>query len=769
MSEQYRIIGKRIGGLDEKDKVLGNVIFAEDYTLPGMLHARVFRSTRASALIKRLDLTRAKALDGVVCVLSAEDVPNNESVKNVVGQTTEVGLLEATNQVLATDRVRFYGEAIALVAAENLDIAEEALELIEIEYEDLPAVFDPLEARKPGAPKIHGDNNIISAWKIRKGDIEKGFAQADVIVEKSYRTPRQEHAHIEPESGVSWIDDMAVVNIRYAAQVIEHYRDVAAVLGLPDSRVRVIGTIIGGGFGGKEDITVEIFLGLLAWKSGRPVKLTYTREEMGFARHKRPPYYLHYKTGATKDGKLTAMEAELVSDAGAYVYLSPWILIYSTVHATGPYFIPNVKVDANSVLTNNIMTSAFRGFGGMEVAFAYESQMDELARKLTMDPLEFRKKNFLKKGDETANFQTITSEVLLPEAASKALAALGGKGKGSKHKKVGRGFACSWQSYGRMTYLHDTSNAWVNLEMDGSSVVRSGIPDLGGGQRESLRAITAEILGLKLDEVHVISTDSQVTPPAGTVTATRALYMSGNAAKLAAENVRKIILDQASAMVGVAPEKLKLKSKQVYAAENQAGPENQAKKLSLVEVIKSCAAQGKIPQSLATFKAPFTEPITTDLIRDPVFADFTFGAQAAEVEVDTETGEVKLLKYSTAYDIGQAINLNRVEGQMEGGAAQGIGFGLMEDYIEVEGIPLTWNLHEYLVPTSKDLPDIETVVLESRSGKGPFGAKGIGEPAITAAAPAVINAIRDAIGVRIYHVPATAERIFQALKGKGEE
>jgi len=702
-------------------------------------------------------------------------VPNNESVKNVVGQTTEVGLLEATNQVLARDRVRYYGEAIALVAAESLDIAEEALELIEIEYEDLPAVFDPLEARKPGAPKIHGDNNIISAWKIRKGDIEKGFARADVVVENSYRTPRQEHAHIEPESGVSWMDDMGVINIRYASQVIEHYRDIAAVLGLPDSRVRVIGTIIGGGFGGKEDITVEIFLGLLTWKSGQPVKLTYTREEMGFARHKRPPYYLHYKTGATRDGKLTAMEAELVSDAGAYVYLSPWILIYSAVHATGPYCIPNVKVDGNSVLTNNIMTSAFRGFGAMEVAFAYESQMDELARKLDMDPLEFRKKNFLKKGDETANFQTITSEVLLPEAALKALAALGERGKGSKHKKVGRGFACCWQSYGRMTYLHDTSNAWVNLEMDGSGVVRSGIPDLGGGQRESLRAIVAEVLGLKLDEVHVISTDSQVTPPAGTVTATRALYMSGNAARLAAENVRKIILDQASVILGIAPEKLMLKEKQVCLSQNQAGPEdqaeseNRAKKLSLVDVIKSCAAQGKLPQSLTTFKAPFTEPITTDLIRDPVFADYTFGAQAADVEVDTETGEVKLLKYSTAYDIGQAINLNRVEGQMEGGAAQGIGFGLMEDYIEEEGIPVTWNLHEYLVPTSVDLPDIETVVLESKSGKGPFGAKGIGEPSITAAAPAVVNAIRDAIGARIYHVPATPERIFRALKDKKGE
>ena len=760
MSENYSLIGKRQSGLDERDKVLGKVIFADDYTMPGMLYGKVFRSTRPSALIKRVDVSKAEALEGVVCVLTWEDVPNNESVKNVVGQTTEVGLLEATNQVLARDRVRYFGEAIALVAAETLEAAKEAVELIEVDYEDLPAVFDPLEARKPGAPKIHGENNVIASWKLRKGDAEGGFAKADVVVENTYRTPRQEHAHLEPEAGVSWVDDMGVINIRYAAQVIEHYRDVATVLGLPESRVRVIGTLIGGGFGGKEDITVEVFLGLLAWKTRRPVKLTYTREEMGFGRHKRPPTVLRYKHGATKDGKLVAMEAELVSDAGAYVYLTPWILIYSTVHCTGPYEIPNVKVDANSVLTNNIMTSAFRGFGGMEVAFAYESQMDELARKLKLDPVDFRSNNFFKKGSETANFQTITSDVLLEEAANKAMEALGKKSKGDSRRKIGRGLACIWQSYGRMTYLHDTSNAWVNLEMDGSAVVRSGIPDLGGGQRESLRVIVAEVLGLPLDEVHVISTDSQVTPLAGTVTATRALMMSGNAAKLAAENVRKIITDKASQMLGVAPEKLDLRDKMVFSLDDR------KKKLPLVEVIKQCATEQILPQSLATFKAPTSEPVTDEVIKDPVFPDYTFGAQAAEVEVDTETGEVQVLKWVSAYDIGQAINLNRVEGQMEGGAAQGMGFGLMEDYLEVEGVPWTWTLHEYLIPTSKDMPDIKTVVLQSKTGKGPFGAKGIGEPAITAAAPAVVNAIRDAIGVRINHIPATPERIFFALKEK---
>ena len=313
-----------------------------------------------------------------------------------------------------------------------------------------------------------------------------------------------------------------------------------------------------------------------------------------------------------------------------------------------------------------------------------------------------------------------------------------------------------------MTCLHDTSNCWVNLELDGSAVVRSGIPDLGGGQRESLRAIVAEVLGLKLEEVHVISTDSQVTPPAGTVTATRALYMSGNAAKLAAENVRKIIVDKAAEVLGVAPATLFLRDKTVVSTKDP------KKSLPLTEAIKRCHFEGIIPQNLTTFRAPFTEPITSDVIKDPVFPDFTFGAQAAEVAVDVETGEVTVLKWATAYDIGQAINLNRVEGQMEGGAAQGIGFGLMEDYLEVGGVPWTWNFHDYIIPTSKDIPDITSIVLQSGSGKGPFGAKGIGEPAISAAGPAAAGAIADAIGKRMTHLPVTAERVFFALHGGGK-
>lgn len=764
MSKNYKYIGSRVSGLDERDKVLSNIIYAEDFYMPGIIYGKVFRSTRPSAIIKTLDLSKARALEGVVSIITHEDVPNNESVKNCAGQNTEVGLLDATDTVLAIDRVRYYGEPIAIVGAVNQDILRDAMELIDIEYEDIPGVYDPEKAMEAASPKIHGDNNVIAAWKLRKGKVDEAFAKADVIIEGEYSTPRQEHAHLEPEGGVAWTDDMGVLNVRYSTQVIEHYRDLAAILGLPESRVRVIGTILGGGFGGKEDMTAEPFLALLAWKTGKPTKLIYTREEMGFARAKRCPYKFKYKTGATKDGKLIAMEATLIQDAGARVQLSPWILMYSTIHSTGPYEIPNVKVDGYAALTNNVPTSAFRGFGAMQVAWAYESQMDKLAAALKMDPLEFRKLNYYKKGSITGNFQEITSEVLLSEAAAKARDALGEKKKASSGtKKVGQGVACGWMSYGRMTYLHDIASVWTGLEMDGSAVVRCGIPDLGGGQRETIRAITAEVIGLKLDEVHVISTDSQTTPIAGTVTATRACYMTGNAAKLAAEEVKTVVLEQASKMLNVQSELLEIEDKIIYTKNTEKSSTNS---ISLIEVIHECARLGIQVQKLSTFKAPFTDAITDSLITDPVFADFTFGAQAVEVEVDTETGKVEVLKHISAYDIGQTINIKRAEGQMEGAAAQGLGFGLTEDYIEREGIPQTWNLSDYIIPTSMDVADIKSIILESKSGKGPFGAKGIGEPSIVAAGPAAAAAIRDAVGIEISKLPVTPEEIYWKLHKK---
>jgi CO/xanthine dehydrogenase Mo-binding subunit len=757
--ETFYVVGKRLDGIDEKAKVAGNIIYADDFSTAGMLHAKVFRSTKASAKIKSLDTNAARNLPGVAAVVTAEDVPNNRSVTSAVGQVADIGLVAAVHQlVLAEDRVRFYGEPIALVAAEDPDTAEAALKLIKVEYEDLPGVFDPEEAMKDDAPKLYGDSNVIAHWQLRRGDVDRGFTGADVIVENNYQTQFQEHAHMEPESGVAWLDDDGVLNLRVATQVIEHYREIARILGIPESKVRIRGTIIGGGFGGKEDLTVEPYIALLSWKTKRPVKLTYEREEMMFGRHKRHPYKMHFKHGVTKDGRLVAIEARLISDAGAYPYLSPWVLLYSTVHSTGPYYIPNVKVDAFSVLTNNIYTSAMRSFGSIQVAVAYESQMDILAEKLGMAPGELRKRNYLKRGSQTGTGQVIESEVLLPQTYEAAVKALGERSEPrAPYIKVGRGAASSWQSYGRMCYLRDTSSAWVGMEMDGSCVVRCGIPDLGGGQRESLRQIAAELTGAPLEGVHVISTDSQVTPLAGTVTATRALFMSGNAVKLAAEAIRHDLLQRASEMLGEAPEYLDMYNGDIFAIKNH------EKKIPLAEVVKAIRNEGNTLEALKIFRAPSAEPVRQAVLGGQIFPDYTFGSQAVEVEVNILTGEVNVTRVAGAYDVGKAINPKRVEGQIEGGIAQGLGYALMEEFVEEKGIPKTLNLATYIIPTSKDVPDIQAIMLESHSGKGPFGAKGIGEAPIVATAPAVLNAIHDAVGVRIKKTPATSETVFYHL------
>lgn len=756
----FHIIGKRLDGVDEKAKVAGNIIYADDFVMESMLHARVFRSTRVSAKIKSLDTSDAINLPGVATILTAKDVLNNRLVTGSVGQVTDLGLVQTVPQlVLAEDRVRFYGEPIALLAAEDPDIAAAALKLIKIEYEDTPGVFDPEEAMSDDAPPVHEDKNTIAHWELRRGNVDSAFGEANVIVENTYQTQFQEHGHLEPESGVAWIDDDGVVNLRVATQVIEQYREIAHILGLAESRVRIRGTLIGGGFGGKEDLTVEPYIALLSWKTKRPVKLTYSREEMMYGRHKRHPYKMYYKHGATEDGRLLAMEARLISDSGAYPYLSSWVLLYSTSHATGPYYIPNVKVDSYSVLTNNIYTSALRGFGAMEIAVAYESQMDILAGELNLDPAELRAKNYLKKGNETGTGQRIGSEVLLSETYAAALASLGNKHEPKvPYIKVGRGAASSWQSYGRMCCLHDTSSAWIGMEMDGSAVVRCGIPDLGGGQRESLRQITAELTGAPLENVLIISTDSQVTPLAGTVTASRALFMSGNAVKLAAEAIRHDLLQKASEMLGEKPDRLDLYEGEVFVIRNR------EKRIPLAQVVKIIKSDGNPLEALRTYQAPGAEPVRKVILEGQIFPDFTFASQACEVEVNTLTGKVTVTKMAGAFDVGRAINPKRAEGQIEGGMAQGLGYAILEEFIEDKGIPQNINLATYVMPTSKDVPDIQTIIMESCSGKGPFGAKGIGEATIVATAPAILNAIYDAVGVRINKIPATSEAVFNGMK-----
>jgi CO/xanthine dehydrogenase Mo-binding subunit len=755
---ELRTVGKPLRRIDAIGKTVGDTLYAGDFFMSKMLQAKVFRSSVPHARIKHLDVSKARQVPGVVCVLTSTDLPQSVLVTDMPGQTGQKRRSGSDAHVLASDIVRFIGDPIALVAAEDLFAAEQALKLIEIEYELLPAVYDPLEAMQPGAPIVSEPDNIVARWKMRRGDVQTGFAAADLIVENTFKVPFVDHAYIEPEAGIAWVDEKGNVNIRVCTQVIEHFRSIALALNIPQNKLHIQGTMVGGGFGGKEDITVEIFIGLLAIKTNRPVRMEYTREESILAHSKRHPFTITHKTGVTKEGRITAAEIKLVADSGAYVYLSPYVLLYATGTATGPYKVDNIKVDSFAVTTNNPFTSAFRGFGAPQACFAYEQQMELIAKALGMDPYEFRCKNYMKTGDLTCNGQEVKTAAWLEETASRAIAALGDKTPETGVIKIGQGFASYMQSYGRISWFHDTSQSWVGLEMDGSVTVRSGIPDLGAGQISAVAQIAAEILGVPLDSVTVYHTDSALTPLAGTSTATRQLYMSGNAVFQAASAVRSVLLDRASRHFEEMPEDLDLADSKCFV---KADPKQS---LPLSQLAAMCASEGMPLANLALFKAPFTDPIDPETGQGPIWPDFTFGAHAVEIAVDTETGEITLLKSVACHDIGRAINPAAVVGQIEGGGVQGLGYALMEDVKVHEGHTLTPSFSEYLIPTSNDVPTTQVIILESGSGLGPFGAKGIGEPALTPAAPAVANALADALGFHIHSLPLTPDKVLDALE-----
>jgi CO/xanthine dehydrogenase Mo-binding subunit len=751
-----RVVGHPVPRHDARDKVAAATAYAADWALPGMLHAAVLRSPHPSARITRLDTTAAAAMPGVAIVLTARDVPRNTLSTDVPGQTTSVGPLRATLHVLAEDRVRHQGEPVALVAAETLEQARVAVAAIDVAYEPTPGVFTADAALEPGAPRVHEPGNLLAHWRVARGDAAAALARADVIVEGEYATQLVDAAYLEPESGVAWIDSDGVITIRLSTQVIEHFRDVAEVLQVAQNRVRVIGTYLGGGFGGKEDVTVEVYLGLLALKTGRPVKMVWTRAESLVARAKRHPYRLRYRTGASASGEMVAQEIDLLADAGAYAYLSALVLLYSTVTAAGPYRIPAVTVEARVAYTNNPPTSAMRGFGAMQTVFAYESQLDRIARVLGRDPLEVRRINALRRGDTLPVGQIIETHVALPELMERVWAALGPPTPPrARHVRVGRGLACNFQPYGRIVWLHDWASAWLGFEMDGSLVVRCGVPDVGGGQASSLCQIAAEVLGVSLERISVHVSDSALTPLAGTTTASRQLYMSGNAVLKAARELRAPLLGVAAEMLGADADTLRLADDRVAAPDGRT--------LAWPDVLRQCARLGVARAHLAVYHAPAGEPVDLATGSGKVFPDYTFGAHAAEVEVDVETGSVRVLKFAAAHDVGRAINPQSVEGQIQGGAVQGLGFGLMEEVLVEDGINLTTSFATYLIPSAADVPDVTPVVVESGEGLGPFNARGIGEPPIGPPAAAVANAIEAAAGVRVTRLPITAERVARAL------
>lgn len=749
--EELRVVHQALPRQDQLEKILGTTRYAGDFSQPGMLHARLVRAQVPSARIVRRDISAARAVPGVVAVLLGEDVPHNTIWVDVPGQVVRVAALRASMEVLATERIRFHGEPIALVVAESEDVLAKACQLVDVETEPLPVLTTPEEALADSAPAIHPGGNLLAEWQIDTGGVAAAFAKADVVVEGEYRTQLVDHAYLEPESGVAWNDE-GVLTIRVATQVIEHYRDVARILGLPDSKVRVVAPYVGGGFGGKEDMTVEPYVALACWRTGHPVRMQWTRDESLLARAKRHPMQMTYRTAARGDGTIIGQEIEILADGGAYAYLSALVLLYSSVHACGPYRSGAVRLRARCAYTNNPPTSAFRGFGGMQVVFAYESQVNRLAARLGLSPGEIRKRNALRRGDVLPVGQRLETEVLLPETIDTVLERVGPKPPPSGPRMaVGRGIASNMQSYGRLVWLNDSAAAWVGFQVDGSVTVRCGVPDIGGGQASTLAQIAAEVLGTSMRDVAVHFGDSSLTPLAGTTTATRQLLMSGNAVYVASSILKRQLLDVVSADLGDPVESLRLEGPEVV------GPGGS---VALVDALAACRRRNVPTEAIGTFFGPHGTAVETQLATDRVFPDFTFGTHLCDVEVDLDTGKVRLLRYLAAHDVGRAINPLSVQGQISGGVVQGIGMALLEEVQVEAGVNLTGGLFQYLIPTFTDVPDVDAIVLESGEGLGPFGARGIGEPPIGPPSAAIASAVADAVGAWPSRLPLTPERVL---------
>ncbi len=749
------VVGKSVGRVDSLDKVLGKPIYTMDIVPENALYLKVVRSSVAHALLKRVDLSEARKYPGVVAVVTAQDIPGiNESTA-----------LLPDKPLFATDRVRFAGEPIAAIAAYDASIAEEAVDLVKIEYEPLPSVFSPLDAMKPEAPKIHEKGNVAKYLKVRKGNVEEGFKQADMIVEGTYKTPFQEPVPLEPEAGFVIPEPDGSVTCVGSIQSPYHVQTgIAKILSLRPEQVRVIQAATGGAFGPKSDeIPVDVLgmAALVAVRTGKPAALAYTREESMIGHTKRHPFVISVKVGVKKNGKLTAWETKMVADTGAYASLGPLVVIRACFHATGPYVIPNVKTDAYCVYTNNTMAGSFRGFGGPQSHFAAESHMDEIAKKLGMDPLELRLMNMLRPGTLTATSQMVDEGCGLEECVKKAIAESDWYNKRRKFqsmtgtKKRGLGIAIMYHGNSLGPEGNDFATVHMQIDSECKIRVRTALTEYGTGAPSGLLQIAAETMHLPLDYFTLDSSDTEYCGDSGPTVASRTITIGGRATQMVAGKLGQRLREIAASM-------LECSANEVESSEGIFHSKS-AHSVSFREVVAHAYSRGISLKESSTFTAPKCDydPETT---QGTVYLQYTYAAVTAEVEVDTETGRVQVLKMVAAYDVGKAINPISVEGQIEGGTIQGLGYALMEEMIHKNGVVVNPNLGDYYVPTSLDVPEIKTIIVEYPGRLGPYGAKAIGEPPIVLPAPAIVNAIDNAIGVRINEIPATPDRVMAGLR-----
>lgn len=736
-------VGRSTERVDARTKVTGEALYPGDLSMPGMLFGKVLFAGRPHARVLSIDCRAAEALPGVVVVLTARDVPVNEYGLQTPDQPVLCG---PGSGRAGADVVRWEGDQVAFVVAESEAAAARARDLIQVEYEDLPVVADPFEALREGAPQLHPGRgpsaihpelqtagNLISHHQIRKGDMAAGWAQADTIVEGEYFAPAQEHAYLQPEAGMGYIDEEGRVTVAVGGQwVWEDRRQIAHALGLPEDQVRVIYPAIGGAFGGREDMSIQILLGLAAWKLRRPVKTVWTREESIIGHCKRHPMTLRARWGATREGKLVAAEVRVVADGGAYCYTTNKVLGNVTVTCTGPYEIPNISVDVDGVYTNNVPSGAFRGFGAPQGILAAETQMNRLADALGIDPVELRMRNLLREGSPTAMGTPLPGGVGLVDVTERCALAAGWVHDGSGwHRPAvpqpelplrrGVGIAVAFKNVGFSFGYQE--NCWAKVELRGDTQIEEatvfiGSAEVGQGTHTVIRQMAADALGLETERVRLVAADTATSPgSSGSVSSSRMTLMAGGALRGAAE-----------------------------------------------EALRHWREEERPAVAEHTYLAPQTTPFDPETGHGVPNLAYGYVAEAVEAEVDTETGQVRVLRVVCADDVGRAVNPQQVTGQIEGGVAQGLGWAICESFVTAGGHVLTPNLSTYLIPTIADMPErIESILVENPDPRVAWGIRGMGEMPLIPLAPALIAALHDATGAWFGRLPLTGERVLEGL------
>lgn len=734
--EEKVVVGKSIRRIDAVSKVTGEAPYPGDFNMDGQLYMKLRFSDRAHARIVAIDTSEAEALPGVVAIFTAKDVPVNE-----------YGLVTKDQPVLCgpgsdkpgADIVRCYMDNLAIVVAETEAIAAQAAKLIHIDYEDLPTVFDPFEAMEDGAPQLQEeiDHNILVHYRTRLGDMDAGWAQADVVIEGEYSTGYQEHAYLQPEAGLGYIDDEGRTTVVVAGQwAHEDQGLIAHALDIPEEQVRVIYPAIGGAFGGREDMSIQIVLALAVHRVRRPIKTIWSREESIRYHHKRHPITIKTRWGAKRDGKLTALEATIVGDAGAYAYTSTKVLANANLMITGPYEFPNCHIDSYAVLTNNIPTGAFRGFGAPQACLAAEGMINKLADVLDIDPVELRLRNSIHEGSILSVGTPLPAGVSMPQvieaAARESYWTQSGASwqrkpleqPGNPALRRGVGFGCGFKNVGYSFGFPEQS--WATVELYGAGeieqvVVRHAAAEVGQGSHTVISQMAAEAVGVPFERVHLLAADTAETKTSGSVSASRMTFMAGNAVRGAA----------AAALT---------------AWQNEERP-------------AKATFQYRPPKTTAY------DPMTGK--SEPNFA-YGYVAQAVEVEVDIETGQIYVRRVVCADDVGQAVNPQLVQGQIEGAIIQALGYAVMEHLISREGKIMNPFLSSYLIPTVLDVPvEIKSVILEYADPIGPFGARGMAEMPLIPLAPAIAAAVHEATGVWIDDIPMTPDRVVAKLREHG--